>query len=46
MQRRSSSASSIEQMPSRQNSFTTSINSSIYNTDANLPLGQKRFSDG
>jgi hypothetical protein len=46
MQRRSSSASSIEQAPSRQNSFTTSITSSIYNTDANLPLGQKRFSEG
>jgi hypothetical protein len=46
MQRRSSSASSIEELPSRQNSFTASINSSIYNTDANLPHGQKRFSDG
>lgn len=45
MQRRSSSASSIEQMPSRQGSFTTSVASSIYNAE-NMPHGQKRFSEG
>ncbi|KAL1393567.1 hypothetical protein HDK64DRAFT_8207 [Phyllosticta capitalensis] len=45
----SSGDSSIERstrsIPSRQNSFATSINSSIYNVDAQLPPGQKRFDD-
>ncbi|KAF2869378.1 hypothetical protein BDV95DRAFT_498040 [Massariosphaeria phaeospora] len=42
----SSGESSIEQsIPSRQNSFATSINSSIYTTDSNLPTGQKRLDD-
>ncbi|KAF2460002.1 hypothetical protein BDY21DRAFT_182908 [Lineolata rhizophorae] len=31
--------------PSRQNSFATSVNSSIYNADSGLPVGQKRFED-
>jgi hypothetical protein len=44
-QRRSSS-SSIEQRPSRQNSFAASVNSSIFTADSGLPLGQKRFSEG
>jgi hypothetical protein len=43
-QRRSSSASSIEQRPSRQNSFATA--SSIFTVDSALPHGQKRFSEG
>jgi Helix-loop-helix DNA-binding domain len=43
--RRSSSDSSEEVRPSRQNSFATSVNSSIYNHDQ-LPVGQMRFSDG
>ncbi|UPX11645.1 uncharacterized protein EKO05_0002239 [Ascochyta rabiei] len=30
-------------VPSRQNSFATSINSSIYTTDSHLPSGQKRL---
>jgi hypothetical protein len=42
-QRRSSSASSVDQRPSRQNSFATA--SSIFTTDSALPLGQKRFSE-
>lgn len=33
-------------MPSRQNSFAASINSSIFTTDSNLPNGQKRLDDG
>jgi hypothetical protein len=45
MQRRSSS-SSIENHPSRQNSFAASINSSILTADSSLPVGQKRFSEG
>lgn len=45
----SSGDSSVERstrsIPSRQNSFATSINSSIYAVDQ-LPPGQKRFEDG
>lgn len=33
-------------IPSRQNSFATSINSSIYTTDSQLPSGQKRLDNG
>jgi len=33
-------------VPSRQNSFATSINSSIYTTDSHLPSGQKRLDNG
>ena len=32
--------------PSRQGSFATSINSSIYTTDSKLPPGQQRLDDG
>ncbi|KAJ4287969.1 hypothetical protein N0V90_011984 [Kalmusia sp. IMI 367209] len=32
-------------MPSRQNSFAASINSSIFTTDSGLPTGQKRLDD-
>ncbi|KAL5379425.1 hypothetical protein DPSP01_008491 [Paraphaeosphaeria sporulosa] len=32
-------------VPSRQNSFAASINSSIFTTDSNLPTGQKRLDD-
>ena len=44
----SSGESSIERstVPSRQNSFATSINSSIFNTDSKLPSGQQRLDDG
>lgn len=43
----SSGDSSIgHSMPSRQNSFATSINSSIFTTDSALPTGQKRLDDG
>lgn len=43
----SSGESSVEHsLPSRQNSFATSINSSIYTTDSALPAGQRRFDDG
>lgn len=45
-QRRSSSGSSGEQRPSRQNSFAASVNSSVFTTDSGLPVGQKRFSEG
>jgi hypothetical protein len=43
----SSGESSIDRsnMPSRQNSIATSINSSIYTTDSRLPQGQKRLDD-
>lgn len=42
----SSGDSSIgHSMPSRQNSFATSINSSIFTTDSALPTGQKRLDD-
>lgn len=48
--RRSSSVdSSIDgerrSVPSRQNSFATSMNSSIFTTESGLPPGQKRFED-
>lgn len=33
-------------IPSRQNSFAASINSSIYTTDSQLPSGQKRLDNG
>lgn len=33
-------------IPSRQNSFATSINSSIYTTDSQVPHGQKRLDNG
>ena len=33
-------------VPSRQNSFATSINSSIFTTDSKLPPGQQRLDDG
>jgi hypothetical protein len=42
--RRSSSGSSEDMRPSRQNSYATSVTSSMY--DGRLPEGQKRFSDG
>lgn len=42
----SSGESSVERSISRQNSFATSVNSSIYTTDSNLPTGQKRLDDG
>lgn len=44
----SSGESSVERstVPSRQNSFATSINSSIYTTDSKLPYGQQRLDDG
>ena len=43
----SSGDSSVERsVPSRQNSFAASINSSIFTTDSALPPGQKRFEDG
>ena len=44
----SSGESSIDRsnVPSRQNSIATSINSSIYTTDSRLPQGQKRLDDG
>ncbi|KAL1603540.1 hypothetical protein SLS60_005128 [Paraconiothyrium brasiliense] len=42
----SSGDSSIGQsVPSRQNSFAASINSSIFTTDSGLPTGQKRLDD-
>ncbi|KAH7123923.1 hypothetical protein B0J11DRAFT_325515 [Dendryphion nanum] len=42
----SSGESSVERsIPSRQNSFAASINSSIFTTDSNLPSGQKRLGD-
>ncbi|KAF2498608.1 hypothetical protein BU16DRAFT_300360 [Lophium mytilinum] len=31
---------------SRQNSFATSVNSSVFTVESNLPPGQKRFDDG
>lgn len=46
---RSSGESSIVErsnVPSRQNSFATSINSSIYTTDSKLPSGQQHLDDG
>ena len=44
----SSGESSIERstVPSRQNSFATSVNSSIFTTDSKLPSGQQRLDDG
>lgn len=44
----SSGESSIDRsnVPSRQNSIATSINSSIYTTDSRLPQGQQRLDDG
>ncbi|KAF2088331.1 hypothetical protein K490DRAFT_40095 [Saccharata proteae CBS 121410] len=43
----SSGDSSVERsLPSRQNSFATSINSSIYTADSIMPPGQKRFDEG
>ena len=43
----SSGGSSVERsIPSRQNSFATSVNSSIFAADSGLPSGQKRFDDG
>jgi hypothetical protein len=44
----SSGESSIDRsnLPSRQNSFATSINSSIFTTDSKLPHGQQRLDDG
>jgi hypothetical protein len=44
----SSGASSAEHstVPSRQNSFATSINSSIFTADSHLPSGQKRLDHG
>jgi len=48
-ERRASSSgdSSIERstVPSRQNSFATSINSSIFTTDSKLPSGQQRLDE-
>jgi hypothetical protein len=44
--RPSSSGSSEEIRPSRQNSYATSVNSSLYNVDGSLPAGQMRFSEG
>ena len=42
----SSGESSVERsIPSRQNSFATSINSSIFTTDSTLPTGQKRLGE-
>ncbi|KAF2187007.1 hypothetical protein K469DRAFT_725627 [Zopfia rhizophila CBS 207.26] len=42
----SSGESSVERsIPSRQNSFATSVNSSIFTADSGLPQGQKRFED-
>ncbi|KAL6711833.1 hypothetical protein ACN47E_002876 [Coniothyrium glycines] len=43
----SSGESSVERstVPSRQNSFATSVNSSIYTTDSKLPSGQQRLDD-
>lgn len=44
--RSSSGESSVERsMPSRQNSYAASINSSIFTTDSNMPNGQKRFGE-
>ena len=43
----SSEESSVERsVPSRQNSFAASINSSIYTNDSAMPPGQKRFDEG
>lgn len=42
----SSDDSDERSIPSRQNSYAASINSSIYTTESNLPSGQKRFDDG
>lgn len=43
----SSEESSVERsVPSRQNSFAASINSSIYTNDSILPPGQKRLDEG
>jgi hypothetical protein len=44
----SSGESSTERstIPSRQNSFATSVNSSIYATDSHLPPGQRRLDNG
>jgi hypothetical protein len=44
----SSGESSIDRsnVPSRQNSYATSINSSIYTTDSKLPHGQHRLDNG
>lgn len=43
----SSGESSIERstVPSRQNSFATSVNSSIFTSDSKLPMGQQRLDD-
>ncbi|OCK76258.1 hypothetical protein K432DRAFT_150965 [Lepidopterella palustris CBS 459.81] len=42
----SSGDSSMERsIPSRQNSFATSVNSSVYTAESVLPPGQKRFDD-
>ncbi|CAO2656709.1 Nn.00g055120.m01.CDS01 [Neocucurbitaria sp. VM-36] len=43
----SSGESSIERstVPSRQNSFATSVNSSIFTTESKLPTGQQRLDD-
>ncbi|PSN62934.1 hypothetical protein BS50DRAFT_648187 [Corynespora cassiicola Philippines] len=42
----SSGESSVERSISRQNSFATSINSSIFTAESSLPSGQKRLDDG
>ncbi|KAF2467521.1 uncharacterized protein BDR25DRAFT_63218 [Lindgomyces ingoldianus] len=41
----SGESSNERSIPSRQNSFATSINSSIFTADSNIPGGQKRFED-
>ena len=42
----SSGESSVARSISRQNSFATSVNSSIFTTESNLPSGQKRLEEG
>jgi hypothetical protein len=43
----SSGESSVgNSIPSRQNSFATSMNSSIFTADSSMPSGQKRLDDG
>jgi hypothetical protein len=41
----SGDSSTEHSIPSRQNSYAASVNSSIFTTDSNLPNGQKRFGD-
>lgn len=41
----SGDSSGQRSIPSRQNSFAASVNSSIFTTDSNLPSGQKRLGD-